>query len=290
MKYKISGYILFFIACVLFSFYRQFPGRTLAGYMEEEIAKKWPGISIQINKLRPSLPLGVKAESIALLSLGKTILKMDTPTCTFDIKTLFSQDWSISYKSSLLSGEISGTAILKEKHFHTILLETQVHNVQIKELQLGAALSNFKISGLSNGRVNSEIENGSIKETQSELIIKNLNVDSIKPIYGIEQLSFSYAEYNFNIKTPQVLAIEKIIMNGRQMDINAYGKIKLAKETASTRLNLQTRILLHPLFFMEAGNNFPVDVKENSSENAIFQLKISGSLQKPLITLDKGAT
>jgi type II secretion system protein N len=287
MRYKIPGYIVFFIACVGFSLYMQFPAQTLAGYIEKQVAITGKDISIRINALAPSLPLGLKADAIYLSRLGNTVAQVEKAVCAFDMSTLFSENRRVHYRAAFLNGLITGSAILEQKNHENVLVKTRFENILMENLDLGDILSHCQLSGLLNGSFDGALTKGVLKAKQGEITISNLVLGFSKPVYAIEQFAFSLAELRFNMPDHQVIRIENLKMAGRQMDITASGDIILARKPEQSRLNMKTRIILYPLFFMNAGDASPVDVTRDDSDNAVFQLQIGGTIQNPLVTFDK---
>jgi type II secretion system protein N len=287
MRYKIPGYIVFFIACVGFSLYIQFPAQMLADYIEKQVSITGKDISIRINALAPSLPWGVKADAIYLSRLGNTVARFEKAVCAFDMSTLFSENRRVHYKAELFNGLITGSAIIEKGNFETVLVKTRFENILMENLDTGDTWSHCKLSGLLNGSVDAVLNNGMLNGNQGEITISDLVLGFSKPVYAIEQFAFSRAELRFNMPDYQVIRIENLKMAGRQLDITASGDITLAPKLVQSSLNMKTRIILYPLFFMNAGDASPVDVTRDDSDNAVFKLQIGGTIQNPLVTLDK---
>jgi hypothetical protein len=77
-------------------------------------------------------------------------------------------------------------------------------------------------------------------------------------------------------------------VTGRQLDLHSSGDIRVAEIFQNSRLNLTARVVLHPLFFMDAGDSVPVDVSKTDADNAILHLRIGGTIDQPTIAMDPG--
>jgi type II secretion system protein N len=290
MKYRLPGYIIFFAACVVFSLYLQFPDQLLAGYIEKKISKTLPGISMHIDALAPSLPFGVRAESIQLTLQDGLVFQVYRPVCTFDMRTLLNADRRFNYSAAVLNGRVSGTANFENTRLDPVFAESRFEDIQLESLNLGTILPRCSISGLLNGQMDLILDQGGLAAKQGDITIKDLLLDFSPALYGIEQFTFSLSELRFNMPEDGVIGIETLKMTGRQMDIIVSGNIALNRNSKQSRLDLKTRMELYPLFFMNAGDAAPIDVTGNTSDSVVFHLLIAGTLQNPQVTIDKDGT
>ncbi|MFH2093156.1 MAG: type II secretion system protein GspN [Pseudomonadota bacterium] len=289
MKYKIPGYILFFIACVYFSVFRHFPIQMITDYIQNAISKTDSHLSVQIQQPGPLFPWGMKAQAVQFGWMGEPIVQFEKPKAMFDIKTVFNQDWQVNYQSTLLNGLVSGVARLNRHKFEDLGMESKLENVVINKLDLGKNLFNCKISGLLNGNLEIGLKKMQVTKNQGDITIANLEMEFLEPVYTIKQYSFSSGKIKFNMAGQNVIQIQECNLKGRQMDIDAKGDITIAKIFEQSRLNIQAQIILYPLFFMDAGDAAPIDVTRNQSDNAVFNIKMGGTVQTPLISIIKGA-
>jgi type II secretion system protein N len=287
MKYKLPGYIVFFVACVVFSFYWQFPDQLITGYIEKKISKNLPGISLHIDELAPSLLLGVRAKSIHLIRQEKPMFQIDDPVCTLDLQTLLNADRRINYHAAILNGRIFGTATLENSRLTPLFAESRFEGILLENLALVPVLPRCAVSGLLNGRMDMILDQSGFAIRQGDITVGEMVLNFSPALYGIEQFAFSLSEVRFDMPDGQVIRFETLKMAGRQVDITASGSIFLNKKPEQTRLDLKTRIELYPLFFMNAGDAVPIDVTGNTSDSAVFHLQVAGTLQDPRITIDK---
>lgn len=287
MKYRLPGYIVFFTACVVFSLYRQFPDQLLAGYVEKKVSKNLSGISLHIDGLAPSLPVGVRAASIQLTRQDGPVFQLDRPGCTLDMRTLLRAERRVNYHAAVLNGRISGTATLENTRLDPVFAESRFEDIHLKNLDLGTVLPGCTVSGLLNGRMDVMLDQGGFTGKQGDITIRDLVLGFSPALFGIEQFAFSMSELRFDMPDFRMIQIETLKMTGRQMDIIASGNIVLDRKPEQTRLDLKIRMVLYPLFFMNAGDASPVDVTGNTSDSAVFHLQVAGTLKDPRITIDK---
>jgi hypothetical protein len=77
-------------------------------------------------------------------------------------------------------------------------------------------------------------------------------------------------------------------MKGQQIDMQASGEIRVARNVQESNLNIKARVILYPMFFMNAGDSMLIDVDKGDSDNVIINLRIKGTIQNPKITADQG--
>ncbi|MBT3388067.1 MAG: type II secretion system protein GspN [Desulfobacula sp.] len=287
MKYKLAGYIVFFMASLFFALYIQFPGQLFANYIENTFSK-FRNLSLQVNSISLSLPWGLKSDSIVLNLLDTPVLHFENALFDFQMHSLFSENRLVKYKANVSNGIISGLAIFERKNSESLVLESRIENVMIENLNPGLDIWSCALSGLLNGQMDTSLNNGQVEEAQGTISLKNLLMDfSAKPLYSIRKFKFSFAQLSFTMPEQQLIRIKKLQMKGKQMDINASGDIMPAQNPKQSRLNMKALITLYPLFFMNAGSSLPLDISRDQSGNTLLGLKIEGTLQNPRISVNQ---
>ncbi len=287
MKYKIIGYLLFFVACLVFLLYRQFPGQRIADDVHKYVSNVHPAMSVQLHELSPSLPLGMKTDSVRISWLDHPVVELHNTRCRIELRTLFSQNKQLNYQADVLNGRISGTVVSEKNRRGTFQMASQLESLVLEEMDLGKNLSNARLSGLLNGHVDAILDNNRVKEKKGEITIQNGQIAFKSPVFAIEAVTFSAMQLQFNLIDHQRLQIAEFQMTGRQLDITASGEIQLDRNFDQSQLNLRLRMVLHPLFFMDAGELSPVEMARDESDNAILDLAITGTLQNPIISVGR---
>ena len=160
--------------------------------------------------------------------------------------------------------------------------------MKLKNIRLGEILSNGQLSGILNGTLSAVFKQGHIRQSKGDLNFADLILQFPEALFSVETYSFSSGNLKFSMPEDHILKIDDCSLTGRQIDLHSSGIIRIAGIFQNSRLNIKARIVLYPLFFMNAGDSMPVDVSKTDSDNAVIDLRIGGTLQHPTITMDPG--
>ena len=288
MKLKFLGYFLFIAGCFIVSLYAQFPGKMAAKYIEQTFSQINSQIKIEIDNVTPSFPPGMKIESILINYADTPIARLENFKSFFKLFTLFSDTVTGSFKADVFNGIISGIVRVSKEKPREIGIETDLGNLNLKNIHMGKSLSDGRFSGILNGKVTVDFKQGHIRKNYGELKFMDLILQFPEALFAVETYSFSSGNIKFFMPKQNIIKIEDCILKGRQIDVQTSGEIKVAREFQKSILNFKARIVLYPMFFMNAGDSVPVDISKNESDNAIISLKIGGTIQNPTITMTQG--
>ncbi len=287
MKLKFWGYFIFVAGSILFSLYVHFPGETAATYIEKTFSQTHPELSLQIDTLHPSFPPGIKADAIRVGYRGMAIATLNKFTASFDLTTLFNNAVTGSFKTRVFDGILSGVLRASKEKPRVIGAETEFNDLKLKDIPLGETLADGKLSGIANGILAIEFKHGLILKNKGEVNFSDLILRFPNALFAVETYAFSSGKLKFFMPEDHIIKIEEFNVTGRQLDLHSSGEIRLAETLQRSRLNINAKVVLYPLFFMNAGDSMPVDVSKTDSDNAVIHLRIGGTIQYPRITVDQ---
>ncbi|CCK79550.1 type II secretion system protein GspN [Desulfobacula toluolica] len=288
MKLKIFGYFIFIAVCLLFSLYVHFPGKTAAKYIEQMLSHIHPGVTLRIDTLNPCFPPGLKADAVQIHYAGVPIATLDNSRLFFDLTTFWGNPVTGTFKAHVLDGALSGFMRLSKETTGDAGIEAVLDNLKLEDIRLGELLSDGQLSGILNGTLTAVFEQGNILQNKGDLNFADLVLQFPEALFSVETYSFSSGKLKFSMSEDHLVKVENCSLTGRQIDLHLSGIISMAKIFQNSRLNLKTKIVLYPLFFMNAGDEMPVDVSRTDSDNAFIHLRIGGTIQYPIITIDPG--
>lgn len=287
MKYKLLGYTLFIIASLVLSIYFRFPGQTLADYIEANSSGIDPKLEISIDRLKPSFPPGIKAESVQLHYAGNPFAELDNFSFLIDLGTLAGKNISCSFETRALEGRLSGNVLVAKENHRNIRLQSRFERLMLEKIDTDSILPNCGISGIISGNLNGELDKLTLQKSRGKFDLKNLALHFKEPLFSVNNYSFSETAVAFAMPDPKTIEVQECTMKGRQMDIESSGKIHLSENMKQSTLDINARVVLYPLFFMDAGDDIPADISNSRSENAVFNLKIGGTVNNPSVSFDK---
>jgi type II secretion system protein N len=289
MKLKFFGYVLFIAMCIVFSLYVHFPGNTVSDYIEHRVSQLHLNIKLDIDPITPCFPLGLKTKAVQARHEGNPLVTMENVRSVFDVKTLFATMAKASFKADVLEGILSGRVGISRTPPRDLDIETSLEGLKLKQISLDKSLADVKVSGLVSGKIAAAFKKGMIHINDGQIKFTDLVLDFAQPRFSVETYFFSTGNIKFDMPKDNIIRIDECTMTGRQTDIRASGTIHVDKDFQDSILDIKAKIILYPLFFMNAGDAAPVDVAKNNSDNAIVHLNIGGTIKTPLIVMDQGA-
>ena len=288
MKLKIFGYILFVVACIFFSLYLRFPARSAADYIEQNLFHANSRLNIKIDRLKPCFPPGIKADTILFSHANVPMARLEDFRTAVDVTTVFKPFWGGRVKARVFDGTLFGSVRASRKGPMEIGIDARVETLNLKDIDLDKLIADCSFSGMLNGKISAELKQGHLVKLAGELTGTTIALDFFEPLFAIGTYSFSTGMVKFGIAGPGTIKIDDLTLQGRQADIQASGEIRMGDSVQTSRLNLDARIVLTPVFFMNAGNSIPVDLPKGDADKTKLHLRIGGTLENPTIVLDRG--
>lgn len=288
MKLKIFGYALFVVICIVFSLYVRFPSRSAAAYIEQHLFHADSRLSIKIENLKPCFPPGLKADTLFFSHDKELLAKLEKFRSAVDVTTVFNAFQKIRFRARVFDGTLSGIVRASRKSPMEIGIDARVETLGLKAVDLDKLIADCRFSGLVNGKISAGLQQGHLAKLAGEFTGTTIALDFAEPLFAIETYSFSSGNVKFGIKGPGIIKIDDLTLKGRQADIQASGDIRMGDILQKSRLNLDARVVLYPVFFMNAGDSVPVAMPRGDADRTTLHLRIGGTFENPTIGLDRG--
>ncbi len=288
MKLKFFGYFIFIAATIIFSLNVHFPRKATAKYIERFFSQLNAQVKLQIDDVDPSFPSGIKIDSIQVSYSGMPIATLTNFKSSLDLTTVFDKKTMKGFfKTDVFDGFLSGSALISKVKPRQIDIETKIENLNLKNIHLGKFLLDCNFSGILNGTIDAEFNQGHMMKNHGEVKLADITLQFPETIFPVETFSFSNGNIKFVVPQHNIIRIEEFLMKGRQVDIISSGEIRVNENFQRSTLNLNARLVLYPLFFMNAGANKNVNHLKRDSDNAIINLRIGGTIQNPTISMEQ---
>ena len=270
---KWTGYPAFFLLCFLFFAYKTFPYERLAERIVAEAAAR--GYEVEIVDLSHSGIAGLEFENLRIVlpqdgdSPPLDVL-FDELTVGTSLLSLISDTKSYEFDAELAGGEIEGEATLGEE---SSLIELQIEDLVLEAIPALRQYTKVPLAGTMNADIDVAMpaEIGEAAGTV-ELSVDGLNLGDGKTkidIPGWGGLTLDRADAG-NLELALVIedgtgTIERATSHGKDLKLDALGRVKLLRPLKRSELNLMARVKVEDAY------------KERSPKIAtMFELASSG--------------
>ena len=277
-------YAAYIIGIVIFFLYYLFPAETLKQYIAYRLTQGNPSIKVTIDRLRASLPPGVKLFDVTVSHKGEAIIGLDNLKITPGILSMLGSTKTMSFAGDAYSGKIKGTAdIDEETQPQKLTVDAELSGIQIQRISTLQRMAEHKLSGLLNGQVAFK-NSGRNQTANGNLTITTGRIDFAQPLLNQKFLAFKDIDAELALKN-QTLLIKRCSLKGSQLDASISGTISLNTRTGGNRLNLDGTMKPHHVLLATLEKSMPVNLlpREKAGSNG-FSFKINGTLESPIFS------
>lgn len=276
-------YSAYITATTIFFLYYLFPSDKVAKYIEFQFRTKAPEFNIAIGKLKPSFPLGLKLYDINFYKADDLFFNIQQIKATPALLSLLSSTNILAFKVIAYNGIIEGNAsVSQNKSAPQIMVETNLSDIQIKDIPALQILVKRNISGLLDGKIT--YDNKLDEISSAKLTLSDCDIELLSTVFEMENISFTSIETNLVLKKSK-LQIEKCTANGKYIEGDITGYANLKRPISKSVLDIRGTIKPSHLFL--AQNSFINDLlppKKDKKNGLSF--KINGFIDKPSFSLD----
>jgi len=274
-------FVLYIIIVMVFFVYYLFPSETAKEYIAQHLCRTASDCDITIDRIKPAFPASLMFSNLHLYYLNNRLLTADEIKVTPKFSTLLRRKTTFFFKGQAYKGKIKGKIdMMEESASRSLLVHTDLFDIQLMGVTAIQNISGQKISGLLNGQVTfNRTENA--ETTNAFFQLSDLRVDLSTPILNLKSLRFRDIQTDISIDN-QNLIIKRCIVKGVQIDGQISGSISFRKDIGKSVLNLTGAIKPHHLFLAGIGKGlssifFP---KNKTGEKSLF-FGVTGTFEKP---------
>lgn len=278
---KIVAYTLYIIGITAFFLYILFPANTVKTYIEYKIADLSPGVSIDIAAINPGFPPGLSFSDADILYRDEPAVRMDSARFSPAYLSLLSAGPGVKFSAAIAKGKVDGAIIMQTSGENPSAI-TRMHfeDIDLKDVHLLSSLYPGRFSGLANGRLDYQGVASATSQPagtgSAELTISGAKIDFENPLMGLDGLAFSRITADAEMKNDQV-TINRMDMEGSQFSASGSGILSLRHPVASSRLDLEGVITLHPELMRSLGPLLPKQYLKNDE----IAVRITGTVAEP---------
>lgn len=288
-----SGYKAFFCVllcavCILFFFYRHYPGRAIADYIEQNVPAMAPGLDLDILSPGLCFPLGLHADTIQVSlknqpELNPVQVKLNRVKSVLNIKPLWGRRLEISFSAGIWKGELTGLATIKDLGFDHVSIVSRFTGLDSEDILSVLNIGGLSCTGPVNGTIHAKITSGHVETWKADITANHIDLKWAEAIPVVEDPSFSMAMISCERTGQAPIRITACKIIGEQADIQLSGEISPAASFMKSRLNLVVKILAHPSQGMEDSQH-PGHPNALSGINSIHFI-LTGTPENPRLKL-----
>lgn len=271
------AWAVYIIGAALLFLYVLFPSDPVKESLADLIRQTHPNLTLEIGRLKPGFPPGLKLYDILVYHSGRAIADLENLKISPDILSLFSETTHITFKGNGYGGNVKGVVdIIKKAENREIVIDADLAGIQVNQLEALNALTTHKVSGNLDGTVTFTL-NEPRQAFRGELTLTDGKIELSPPVFAQKELLFDSieAELTFNGRS---LTIERCELEGNQLDGEVAGSIKFSNQPSGKILNLAGTVRPHEELLAQLGNQVPKLLANKNLQTQGVPFKIKGSV------------
>jgi type II secretion system protein N len=279
LKSRIS-WAIYIICAALFFFYTLFPSDTVKEYLADQIRQVHPGLTVEIGRVKPGFPPGLKLYDVRVYHLGQTLADLENLKISPDILSLFLATTHLSFKGNGYGGTLKGRVdINKNSANREMMISADLSGIQVKQLEALSAITTHKISGNLGGTLTFKTKVPH-QGLSGNLILTDGQIEFSPAVLNQNLLSFNTIEAELMLNN-RSLTINRCQLEGNQLDADVSGSIKFSGRSARKILDLSGTVRPHAALLAKLGKNITQLLAGSNLENQGLPFKITGTMNSP---------
>jgi type II secretion system protein N len=275
-------YGIYILAVAVFFLYALFPSNTVATYVASRFNRVNSDITIDIDRVSPAFPLGLKLHDANVYYLSTKVFKTDYLKIVPSFLSLFRPKIVFFFKGSACEGRLEGRGEFdRSRPGQQAAIAVKFSGMNIKDITAVKHFLGRGIIGLLEGNFTYRNNGGLSRELDAEFVISNGELELLVPILKQKSMPFTKLETNIAIKNDR-FNIKRCTIKSDQLDGSISGLVNLKDPLDHSRLRLSGLIKPKPEFFEKLGKDFPVNLLPNKIlSKKVVRIRIYGSLDQP---------
>jgi type II secretion system protein N len=279
LKSRIS-WAIYIICAALFFFYTLFPSDTVKEYLADQIRQVHPGLTVEIGRVKPGFPPGLKLYDVRVYHLGQTLADLENLKISPDILSLFLATTHLSFKGNGYGGTLKGRVDINKNSANTeMMISADLSGIQVKQLEALSAITTHKISGNLGGTLTFKTKVPH-QGLSGNLILTDGQIEFSPAVLNQNLLSFNTIEAELMLNN-RSLTINRCQLEGNQLDADVSGSIKFSGRSARKILDLSGTVRPHAALLAKLGKNITQLLAGSNLENQGLPFKITGTMDSP---------
>ena len=274
------AWAIYIICAALFFFYYLFPSDAIKDYLADQIRQAQPNLTVNISRVKPAFPPGLKLYNVSVYHLGQTIAGLDILKISPDILSLFLATTHLTFEGNGYGGILKGRAdIIKNTAGREVMIDADLTGIQVNQIEALSAATTHKISGNLEGTLTFKSKRPDQALT-GDLILTGGQIEFSPPVLNQNVITYDTIEAELALKGGS-LTINRFQLEGDQLEVDVAGSIKFSDRSARKILNLSGTVKPNAELLAKLSRNAPELLKGSNLENQGFPFRIKGPLDSP---------
>ncbi|MFO7839693.1 MAG: type II secretion system protein GspN [Desulfosalsimonadaceae bacterium] len=278
-------YIVFAAAAAAGFLYILFPSEQVRQYIIRRAEQQSPGISVELGRVSPCMPPGLKLENLQLSRSGRLLFESSQLRIIPGYLSLFSARRVFHVSGSACGGSFEGEVAIEEASRPDYGADISFQGIKIEKIAALEELTPHKLYGEAEGSASCSTKGDEFGQGRAEIVVKKSRIDLNTSMFGFKGFAAGTLTAEIEIDGSRAL-VEEIRIEGKQVSGSASGTIALKLPLQRSRLDLSGSIGLHPAFVKKLGRAVPrkvFPIQEFVEKPISF--RISGTAERPEYSL-----
>jgi type II secretion system protein N len=247
-KHKIwLAYILYGLLLTGVLLYCLFPSDAVRDYLVASVQKANPDLGLSIERVAPSLKLGMKVLGMKVSHKAKgegTLFEVESVMVRPKLLSLLQGERSFSFKGVAYGGQFKGHAQFNEdKPEKPLILDLELKDVQMEKYEDLHRLIGRRINGGVNGTLTYAGKGGSPIEGDGEADLRFYSgeVELLQPLLGLQSIDFDELWVKLLLKNRKI-ELTRAELIGPNLRGTISGRVILREELMGSGLDLKGTI------------------------------------------------
>ncbi|MBI5845848.1 MAG: type II secretion system protein GspN [Deltaproteobacteria bacterium] len=255
MKKAVLYSLFFLLACGVF-LYALFPGKAVKDLLESAVARKAPGVEFMVEKVKPSLPFGLRLTGVRAARRGEKLFEAESVRVAPAIFRFITGGWGFTAKFPSHGGKItlkaSGKKRLATEPFSA---KIRLDDVEAKDMGVLEHIFGFPFSGSLSADVSffGPAADWTRGEGEAKLTLSAGKLFFMPEMVGTGGLGVSALTAEFLMQKGEI-AFKRFELSGPEAGATLSGSIAIRRPFNESRLNLEGRLTPTPAFFRRLGS------------------------------------
>jgi type II secretion system protein N len=282
---KILLYIAFTAVMAVVFLYLLFPADSLRAYIQAQIEKNAPDVSVEIGQVSATFPPGIKLANILCEYQELALVTANQATVRPALLKLLGSEKVVNFNLDTSEGRIDGRGVMQVGKQSAVSVEAEIDRLALQEIAALRAIPEYIITGLLSGKVTYRATQGRSGNGEADLVATDARLELVNPMFGLESFNFTSVEAQLNL-SPRRLQLRRCNLKGNEVDGEISGSVMLRTPMDQSRLNLSGVLRPHAEFMAKLQTTLPVALLggKNIGQKGL-PFRITGTIDKPGFSL-----
>jgi len=279
-------YIVFAAAAAAAFLYLLFPSQQVRRYIIRQVGQQSPGISVELARVSPCLPPGLRLEDLRLFRKGRLVFQSPRMRVIPRYLSLFSASRRFHLAGSASGGRFEGEVAIEKASRPICAADISFQGIKMEKIAALAEHRPHQLYGAAEGSVSYSTKGDGFGKGRADIRVKQSRIDLDTPMFGFKGVSAGTVTAELKIDGRRAL-VKQIQLEGSQVSGSASGTISLKRPLKRSRLDLKGTIRLHPGFVKKLGQAVPEQVfPVRKFVEKPVSFRISGTAERPAYSLE----